>query len=66
MTDLDLKLDPEYFSRINRSVIISKKQIKELVTEGLGDFSVILKDGNSFAVTKLYKQDFLKKMGIKK
>ena len=66
MTDLILKLDPEHFSRINRSVIINKKQIKELVNEGLGDFSVILKDGNSFAITKLYKGDFLKKMGIKK
>ena len=66
MTDFLLKLDPEHFSRINRSVIINKKQIKELINEGLGDFSVILKDGNSFAVTKHYKQDFLLKMGIKK
>ncbi len=66
MTDLVLKLDPEIFSRINRSVIINKKQIKELVNEGLGDFSVIVKDGNSFAITKLYKQEFFKKMGIKK
>ncbi len=66
MTDFLLKLDPEHFSRINRSVIINKKQIKELINEGFGDFSVVLKDGSSFAVTKHYKQDFLLKMGIKK
>ncbi|MEM7084711.1 MAG: LytTR family DNA-binding domain-containing protein [Bacteroidota bacterium] len=65
MTELILKLDPEKFSRINRSTIISKDHIRELVSEGMGDFSVIMNDGSSFTVTKHYKSSFLEKMGIR-
>ena len=65
MNDFMEKLNPRHFSRINRSTIINIKLIKEVVSEGLGDFSVILKDGSSFAVTKNYKSSFLYNTGIK-
>ena len=65
MTDLTEKLNPDEFSRINRSAIVNRNQIKEIVSEGLGDFSAIMKDGTSFSVTKHYKSEFLKQMGIR-
>ena len=65
LTDLVSRLNPDQFQRINRSTIICIEQIQEIVSEGMGDFSVIMKDKVSFAVTKNYKAAFLKKMGIK-
>ncbi|MEM7084709.1 MAG: LytTR family transcriptional regulator DNA-binding domain-containing protein [Bacteroidota bacterium] len=53
------------FSRINRSAIISKDHIRELVSKGMRDFSFIMNDGSSFTVTKHYKSSFLEKMGIR-
>ncbi len=59
------QLDPNDFSRINRSAIVAVKNIKEIISEGLGDFSIKMKDGTSFPLSKNYKQDVLKKLGIR-
>ncbi len=65
MTELAANLDPEHFSRINRSTIISRDHVKEVVSEGMGDYSVVTTDGTSFALTKNYRTAFLQKIGIK-
>ena len=59
------QLDPRDFSRINRSSIVPIKNIKEIVSEGMGDYSIRMKDGETFQIGKNYKLDILKKMRIK-
>lgn len=65
MSQLMEQLDPQVFSRISRSTIVEMNSIKEIVSEGQGDFSVIMNDGLSFQISKKYKIDFLRKMGIR-
>ncbi|MBX2826763.1 MAG: LytTR family DNA-binding domain-containing protein [Flavobacteriaceae bacterium] len=65
MTDFIDKLDPKFFSRVNRSAIVNRTFIKEVVSEGLGDFSIVMADQTAFPLSKTYKSTFLKRMGIK-
>ncbi len=65
MTELSQKLDPGSFSRVNRSAIVNRNYIKEVVSEGLGDFSIVMVDQTSFPLSKTHKSTFLKQMGIK-
>ena len=65
MKELISKLDPIAFFRINRSVIIHKKYIHEVISEGIGDYSVVMNDNTSFALSKKYRSTFLNHMGIK-
>lgn len=58
-------LNPNIFIRINRSTIINLNEIFEIVNEGLGDYSVIMKDNNYFSLSKIYKKSFFEKLGIK-
>lgn len=66
MNDFMEKLNPNNFIRINRSTIINLKQIKEVISEGAGEYSVVLQDRNAFAITKNYKKQFLESTGIRK
>lgn len=59
------QLNPKDFSRVNRSTIVPMKNIKEIISEGLGDFSIRMKDGATFPLGKNYKLDILNKMGIR-
>ncbi len=65
MTELIKKLDPKVFQRINRSTIININDIKEIISEGFGGFSVVMKSGESFSLSKMYKNAFLKTLKIK-
>jgi two-component system LytT family response regulator len=65
MTDFILKLSPSIFIRINRSTIINMNYMKEIISEGLGDFSIKMKDSQVFSLSKIYKTEFLQKMDIK-
>ena len=65
MSDLIDKLDPEEFIRISRSTIINLSCIKEVISEGAGDFSVVMKDNEVFTLTKNYKTPFLNRINIK-
>jgi len=65
MSHLGKQLDPQLFSRISRSTIVAMSKIKEIVSEGQGDYSVIMNDGEGFQISKKYKIDFLRKMGIR-
>lgn len=62
--DLIQKLDSNLFLRINRSTIINVYQIKELVSEGQGDFSVSMLDGKYFSLSKIYKKELFHYFGI--
>ncbi|WP_298312057.1 LytTR family DNA-binding domain-containing protein [uncultured Aquimarina sp.] len=65
MSELIGRLNPDNFTRINRSTIICLKEIKAVFSEGLGDYSITINSGESFVLTKNYKSDFLRKMNIK-
>ena len=65
MSDFIKKLSPNMFYRVNRSTILNTNQIKEVVSEGLGSFSIVMNDNTSFILTKKYKNDFLKTVNIK-
>jgi two-component system LytT family response regulator len=65
MTDFIKQLNPMQFSRVNRSTILNRNFIKEVVSEGLGDYSVIMNDRVTFNVSKNFREDFLIKLGIK-
>lgn len=65
MTELAAKLDPTLFFRINRSVIVHKVSIQEIISEGVGDYSIVMNDTVSFALSKKYRPEFLRHMGIK-
>ena len=59
------QLDPKSFSRVNRSTIVPMGNIKEVISEGLGGYSLRMMDGTTFPVGKNYKVDILDKMGIR-
>ncbi len=65
MTDFMTKLDPAYFIRVNRSAIIKIREIKEVVSEGQGDYSIIMRDDKKFSLTTNYKSNFLQTLRIK-
>ena len=65
MNDFILKLNPELFIRINRGTIINYHSLKEIVSEGMGDYSLVMNNGTTFSLTKKYREDFLKRTGIK-
>jgi two-component system LytT family response regulator len=65
MSDFIKKLDPKEFIRVNRSTILRLKEIKEVIGEGMGDYSITMNDEKSFSLTKTYKASFLKKIDIK-
>lgn len=59
------QLDPHSFSRVNRSAIINRNYLKEVISEGFGDFSLVMNDQETFGISKNYKEEFLQLMGIK-
>lgn len=63
--DFIKKLDSTLFIRVNRSTIINVYQVKELVSEGQGDFSILMLDGSYFYLSKNYKKEFLIFFGIR-
>ncbi|WP_299886310.1 LytTR family DNA-binding domain-containing protein [uncultured Lacinutrix sp.] len=65
MSDFIKKLDPNTFNRINRSTIINNNDIKEVISEGQGDYSIIMNDKKIFSLSSKYKSDFLKSTKIK-
>ena len=65
MTDFLKKLNPIDFIRVNRSSILKISEIKEIISEGLGDYSIKMNDNHVFSLTKKFKNSFLKTMNIK-
>lgn len=53
------------FIRVNRSAIIHKGFINSVVSEGMGDYSIIMNDRKSFSLSKNYKEAFLDELKIR-
>ena len=58
MSDFIKILDAS-FIRINRSTIIRKEFIERVISEGMGDYSIMMNDGKNFLLSKNYKKEFL-------
>jgi two-component system, LytTR family, response regulator len=65
MTDFIKKLDNNKFIRVNRSTILRLSEIKEIISEGLGDYSIVMNDDSVHFLSKNYREYFLKKLNIK-
>ncbi|PRX53937.1 LytR/AlgR family response regulator transcription factor [Flagellimonas meridianipacifica] len=66
MTALMEKLDPSSFLRLNRSTIVQIAQIKEVISEGYGDYCVIMRDNQKFNVSKSYKTAVVNQLNLRK
>jgi len=57
-------LDKNYFIRIHRSTIINTAYVLELINSSYGEIDIKMKDNKIFRISKSYKKEFLKKMGL--
>jgi two-component system LytT family response regulator len=55
ITDLDQRLDPKKFARINRSQIVNLDWIEELEPAGHGDIDMRLRGGEVLRLTRRYR-----------
>ena len=55
MSTLEQQLDPDVFTRIHRSVIIRRACVIELRLNERGDYTVVLKDGQHFSLSRQNK-----------
>lgn len=55
LTRLETRLDPQRFVRIHRSHIVKFDAIAELRQDAHGDYCVLLSDGTSLRVSRLYR-----------
>lgn len=58
--ELDQILDPELFTRINKSMIIAKQGIKKIIPYLNGTMTLIMKNGIEVTVSRNYRQSFKK------
>lgn len=58
-------LNPDLFLRVHRSTIVNINYIKELISIGFGDIEIKTTDGAQLRVSKSYKEELMKKMGIR-
>jgi two-component system, LytTR family, response regulator len=54
MTSTEKKLDPQQFLRVHRSAIVNLRYVKEVRTEGKGDFVVHLLNGQKVSMSRSY------------
>jgi two-component system LytT family response regulator len=55
ISNLEQQLDPAYFLRINRSIIINIDRVKELHQLFHGDYKVILSDNSEFTLSRRFR-----------
>jgi two-component system LytT family response regulator len=60
---LDL-LPESIFFRVNKSTIINISFVKELISEGLGEYTIIMNDGMTFSLSSKYKNSFFNKITV--
>ena len=64
LTKFVMQLNSNDFIRIHRSTIINLKYVQELISSNYGDMDVKMKDNKLFRISKSYKKEFLKQMGL--
>ena len=65
LSALSQTLDPQSFIRVHRSSIVNINYIKEIVSIGFGDLEIRMTDGTQLRVSKSYKNELVRKMGLK-
>ena len=58
-------LDPAHFIRIHRSTIINVNYLKEVISIGFGDIEIRMTDQEQLRVSKSYKEELVRKLGLK-
>ena len=66
MTALMERLNPDSFLRLNRSTIVRIHQIKEVISEGYGDYCVVMKDDTKLNVSKSYRTSVIQRLNLRK
>lgn len=56
MKELEAELNPEWFVRIHRSVIVNKSMVEKLVTHANGEYHLVLESGKDLKVSRSYKE----------
>jgi len=64
LSNLIEELNPEYFIRIHRSTIINLNYLAELINSSYGEIDAKMTDNKLFRISKSYKKEFIKKMGL--
>lgn len=64
LNNLTQTLNSNTVIRIHRSTIINLNEIEGLINSNYGEVDVKMKDNKLFRVSKSYKKEFLKKMGL--
>lgn len=64
LNNLTQELDASKFIRIHRSTIINLDYIKELIHSNYGEIDVKMNDNNLFRISRSFKKDFLKTVGL--
>ena len=63
LQDFYLKLPSNQFQRVHRSAIINLDRM-EVLNNGGGEWSVLMKDGRNIRVSKGYKPELLRRLGL--
>jgi two-component system LytT family response regulator len=62
MNGIELKLDPQKFLRIHRSIIVNIDRVKELQPWAKGEYVVIMRDGARLNMSRRYRERLHKLM----
>jgi len=58
------KINNKDFVRIHRSTIINTRHLLEIINSYFGEIDVKMKDQKLFRVSKSYRKEFLKVLGL--
>lgn len=62
LADLEKELDAHVFCRIHRSTIVNLRRVREVQSDGSGDYEVILRDGARLRLSRTYREQFQTKL----
>lgn len=63
MNRLGEQLDPGRFARVHRSTIVNLGQVKELIAQASGDYTVLLQDGTRLTLSRGFRKAFETQIG---
>jgi two-component system LytT family response regulator len=64
MAKLEQRLDPVRFLRIHRSTIVQCSRIRELFPDQHGDYVAVLEGGTRLRVSRRYREEALRRLGV--
>ena len=63
LSELEKRLDPRLFVRVNRSSLISLEAVREIQPYFHGEYVLVLKNGDRVTVTRFFRERFRKAIG---